>query len=152
MKHFNNEEFRQSFDKVGFESLRAELKNYNKMNPDCQIKALHLLHTMGLLSASLGLNVLEGFAWNPVYINHCLNIGLTTVYVVNDIARADWDQGCFINNHRQQCVISCLLSAFSHKALANSFAVADDYMIEYVLENRIKSEDVKYVADYQDYW
>lgn len=152
MKHFNNEEFRQSFEKVGIESIRAELKNYNKMNPDCQIKALHLLHTMGLLSASLGLNVVEGFSLHRDSFNHCLDIGLTTVYVMNDIARADWDQCVFINNHRQQCVISCLLSAFSHQALANSYAVADDYMIEYVLDNRIKSENVNYVADYQDYW
>ena len=100
---------------------------------------------MGLLSASLGLNV-SGDSMTKGYINSCLDKGLTTVHVVNELTRDDWDQSKYYNEHRGQCVKSCLLSAFSREELVKT--LADDSMFEYVNDTRIKSEIVKDVANY----
>lgn len=82
------------------------------MTPLNQIRALHLLHTMDLLSGTLRLNTENvGDRGNKGYINSCLDKGLMTLYIMNHLSSLDSDQSTYYHEHRHQIVTTCILSA-----------------------------------------
>ena len=82
------------------------------MTPSHQIRALHLLHTLGLLSSTFRLNIENaGERGNNGYIKTCMGKGLATLYVMNHLSSLDSDKSMYYHEHRPQIVTSCILSA-----------------------------------------
>ena len=139
----NNYEFRKTYAKVKPDEINAQLDKYQDMPPFHQIRALHLLHIMGIMSTTLRL---EGYKTeeNKVPINSAINKGLISLYVMNHLAGQDMDKSDYYQEHRLQIVYTCILSHLSDEyqdeALLN---MEHGGLKPFVHNTRMKSEVIR---------
>ena len=139
----NNDTFRNSYEKVNPDSIKAELAKYLEMPPFHQIRAFHLLHIMGLLNPSFGVQLyMKTERGSKCELNRSMDKGLVCLYILNHLSSFDWDQSSYYHDHHNEIVYSCLLSAFSkeHRKEALDNNQANVFIKHFVKASRIKSE------------
>jgi hypothetical protein len=95
----DNEVFRHSYELVNIDKIKSEMEKMLELDPYQHIRAWHLLHLMGLMSASMRFeNVKAG--WNIGYINSAIDSGLTCAYILNHLAAEDMDKSEYFHKNR----------------------------------------------------
>lgn len=107
----DNEVFRHSYELVNIDKIKSEMEKMLELDPYQHIRAWHLLHLMGLMSASMRFeNVKAG--WNLGYINSAIDSGLTCAYILNHLAAEDMDKSEYFHKNRLNIMYACFFSNF----------------------------------------